>query len=98
MVEVGCVSSGANSPASLSMYSAKRLVKDDLSKWESDKDAGDPEAMAESRTKAFRDAKILAIGTGLLKANCRTTRAFLAGTQEHFQCAFLARIAATSIR
>lgn len=76
--------SGANSPASLSMYSAKRLVKDDLSKWESDPDAGDPEAMAESRTKAFRDAKILAIGTGLLKSNCRTTRAFLAGTQEHY--------------
>lgn len=76
--------SGANSPASLSMYSAKRLVKDDLSKWDSDPDAGDPEAMAESRTKAFRDAKILAIGTGLLKSNCRTTRAFLAGTQEHY--------------
>lgn len=76
--------SGANSPASLSMYSAKRLIKDDLSKWESDPDAGDPEAMAESRAKAFRDAKILAIGTGLLKTNCRTTRAFLAGTQEHF--------------
>lgn len=76
--------SGANSPASLSMYSAKRLVEDDLSKWESDKDAGDPEAMAESRTKAFRDAKILKIGTGLLKDNCRTTRAFKAGTQEHW--------------
>lgn len=76
--------SGANSPASLSMYSVKRLVKDDLSKWESDPDAGDPEAMAESRAMAFREAKILAIGTGLLKSNCRTTRAFMAGTQEHF--------------
>lgn len=76
--------SGANSPASLSMYSAKRIVKDDLSKWDSDPDAGDPEAMAESRAKAFRDAKILAIGTGLLQTNCRTTRAFKAGTQEHW--------------
>lgn len=75
---------GANSPASLSMYSVKRLVKDDLSKWESDPDAGDPEAMAESRTKAFRDAKILGIGTGLLKSNCRTTQDFLAGSQEYY--------------
>jgi phage terminase large subunit GpA-like protein len=75
--------SGANSPASLSMYSAKRLVKDDLSKWENN-EAGDPEAQAESRTKAFRDAKIFAIGTGLLKGKCRTTVAFKAGTQEHW--------------
>jgi phage terminase large subunit GpA-like protein len=75
--------SGANSAASLSMYSVKRLVKDDLSKWE-DNEAGDPEAQAESRTKAFRDAKILAIGTGLLKGRCRTTAAFMAGTQEHW--------------
>jgi len=75
--------SGANSAASLSMYSVKRLVKDDLSKW-IDNEAGDPEAQAESRTKAFRDAKILAIGTGLLKGSCRTTAAFTAGTQEHW--------------
>ncbi len=74
---------GANSPASLSMYSAKRLIKDDLSKWE-DNGAGDPEAQSDSRTKAFREAKIFAVGTGFLKTNCRTTKAFKAGTQEHF--------------
>lgn len=74
--------SGANSAASLSMYSVKRLVKDDLSKWE-DNEAGDPEAQAESRTKAFREAKIFEVGTPLLKTNCRTSRSFKAGTQEH---------------
>lgn len=74
--------SGANSAASLSMYSVERLIKDDLSKWE-DNDAGDPELQAESRTKAFRSAKIFEIGTPLLQTNCRTTRSFAAGTQEH---------------
>jgi len=75
--------SGANSAASLSLISVKRLIKDDLSKWE-DNEAGDPEGQADSRTKAFRDAKLFAIGTGLLKSNCRTTRSFKAGSQEHW--------------
>lgn len=75
--------SGGNSAATLSMISVKRLIKDDLSKWE-DNDAGDPESQADSRTKAFRDAKVFAIGTGLLKNNCRTTRNFKLGTQEHY--------------
>jgi phage terminase large subunit GpA-like protein len=76
---------GANSAAALSMMTVKRVVKDDLSKWE-DNDAGDPESQADSRTKAFDrvGAKRLGIGTGLLTSNCRTTRAFKAGTQEHF--------------
>jgi phage terminase large subunit GpA-like protein len=74
---------GASSEASLSMITVKRQVQDDLSKWEVNT-AGDPEAQADSRSKAFEEAKILKLGTGLLKANCRTTRAFLAGTQNYF--------------
>jgi phage terminase large subunit GpA-like protein len=74
---------GANSAAALSMVSVKRLVKDDLSKWENN-EAGDPEYQADSRARAFREAKIFAIGTGLLETNCRTTRSFLGGTQEHY--------------
>jgi phage terminase large subunit GpA-like protein len=75
--------SGANSAASLSMITVKRQVQDDLAKW-SDNDGGDPEAQADSRSAAYRDAKIAKIGTGLLAGTCRITRAFDGGTQEHF--------------
>jgi phage terminase large subunit GpA-like protein len=74
---------GASSEASLSMITVRRQIQDDLSKWENN-NAGDPEAQADSRSKAFEDAKIFKLGTALLKTNCRTTRSFLAGTQEHF--------------
>jgi phage terminase large subunit GpA-like protein len=75
--------SGANSAATLSMISTKRQVQDDLSKWENNL-AGDPEAQADSRSKAFADAKILKTSTPLLKGTCRITRIFEAGTQHYY--------------
>ncbi len=74
---------GANSEASLSMVSMPRQIQDDLSKWEKNA-AGDPEVQADSRSKAFEFAKILKIGTPLIKDSCRITRSFQASTQEHF--------------
>ncbi len=74
---------GASSEASLSMITVPRQVQDDLSKWEKNT-AGDPEAQADSRSKAFSNAKILKLGTGLLAGSCRITRAFEAGTQNHY--------------
>lgn len=83
---------GANSEASLSMVSMPRQVQDDLAKWEANS-AGDPETQADSRSKAFEWGKIFKISTPLVADNCRITRAFKAGTQEHFhvpcpQCGF----------
>lgn len=75
--------SGANSEASLSMVSMPRQVQDDLSKWELN-NAGDPETQADSRSKAFEWAKIFKISTPLIADNCRITRAFKGGTQEHY--------------
>jgi phage terminase large subunit GpA-like protein len=75
--------SGANSAASLSMITVKRQVQDDLSKWEPNA-AGDPESQADSRSKAFSDAKILKLGTPLLAGSCRITRVFEAGSQHHY--------------
>jgi phage terminase large subunit GpA-like protein len=75
--------SGANSAASLSMITVKRQVQDDLSKWENNP-AGDPEAQADSRSKAFVDAKILKLGTGLLMGSCRISRSFEAGSQHRY--------------
>ena len=45
--------SGANSAAALSMISARRQVQDDLSKWSTIKGEGDPEGLADDRSKAF---------------------------------------------
>jgi phage terminase large subunit GpA-like protein len=75
--------SGANSAASLSMITVKRQVQDDLSKWENNP-AGDPEAQADSRSKAFVDAKILKLGTGLLAGSCRISRSFEGGSQHRY--------------
>jgi phage terminase large subunit GpA-like protein len=74
---------GANSEASLSMVSMPRQVQDDLSKWEANA-AGDPETQADSRSKAFEWGKVFKISTPLLADNCRITRNWKAGTQEHF--------------
>lgn len=74
---------GASSEASLSMVTVKRQVQDDLAKWEKNT-AGDPEAQADSRSKAFDDAKIFKLGTPLLQQSCRITRSFLAGTQNYY--------------
>lgn len=80
--------SGANSPSSLSMISTPRIVMDDLSKWVGDKDAGDPEGLAESRAAAFEWAKLFRISTPLYADTCRITRAYRKGTRErwHVPC------------
>lgn len=74
---------GANSPASLSMVSPRRQVQDDLSKWEMNA-AGDPEAQADSRSKAFLNRKVLKISTPLVAPGCRITENYLAGSQERY--------------
>ncbi len=79
--------SGANSAPALAQVSAPRQVHDDLAKWEM-LPAGDPEYQADSRSKAFRWAKILKIGTPLIEPGCRMTRNYSRGTQVefHVQC------------
>jgi phage terminase large subunit GpA-like protein len=48
--------SGAASPASLSQITVDNQIQDDLAKWEMSP-SGDPEQMAESRSRAIADAK-----------------------------------------
>lgn len=76
--------SGANSASSLSMISASRQVQDDLSKWSTLKDEGDPEGLADDRSKAFAWGKIFKVSTPHLKQDCRITRALDRGTQEYW--------------
>jgi phage terminase large subunit GpA-like protein len=75
--------SGANSAASLSMISARRQVQDDLSLWD-DLPEGDPEGLADDRSKAFAWGKIFKVSTPNLTHKCRISEAFRRGTQEHF--------------
>jgi phage terminase large subunit GpA-like protein len=77
------MATGANSSASLSQHTIKAQVQDDLSKWENN-DAGDPETQADSRSKAYEDAKILKVSTPLEEGSCKISRAFHRGTQEHW--------------
>jgi phage terminase large subunit GpA-like protein len=74
---------GANSAASLSQHTVKVQVQDDLSKWMIN-DKGDPETQANTRSRAYADAKIFKISTPTEEGNCRITTNFLAGTQEHY--------------
>lgn len=78
---------GAASAVSLSEISVKRQIQDDLSKWCDDNGAGDPEGQADSRSKAFDDAKIIKISTPLIRDNCRITKNRLAGTDESWHVA-----------
>jgi phage terminase large subunit GpA-like protein len=73
---------GANSPASLSQVTVNAQVQDDVSKYEANA-MGDPELMAESRSRAIADAKIFKISTPLVSPGCRITRSFMDGSQEH---------------
>lgn len=76
---------GANSPSSLSMVSMARQVQDDLSKWEVNA-AGDPEKLADSRSRAYEFAanfKVFKISTPLVVPGCRITKNFEAGSQEY---------------
>lgn len=75
--------SGANSPASLSMVSIGRQVQDDLAKWEVTT-MGDPETMADSRSRAFTFAKIFKISTPLVNPGCKISRNFDQGSQEYY--------------
>lgn len=75
--------SGANSAASLSMITAKRQVQDDLSLW-ADLPEGDPEGLADDRSKAHFWAKIFKPSTPHLAHKCRVTEAFKRGTQEYY--------------
>jgi phage terminase large subunit GpA-like protein len=75
--------SSANSASELSLRSIRRQVQDDLSKW-SNLPEGDPEGLADDRSKAFPWAKIFKISTPALADNCRITEAFKRGTQEHY--------------
>jgi phage terminase large subunit GpA-like protein len=74
--------SGANSPASLSQVTISNQVQDDLAKWEPNL-AGNPESMADSRSRAIADAKILKISTPLLSPGCNITKNFTDGSQEY---------------
>ena len=71
---------GANSPASLSQVTIANQCQDDLSKWDVNS-AGDPEAMADSRSRAMPDAKILKISTPLITPEELSRR--FAGTSLH---------------
>jgi phage terminase large subunit GpA-like protein len=72
---------GANSPASLSQVTIDAQVQDDLAKWEIN-NVGDPELMADARSRAIAAAKIFKISTPLVTPGCRITGNFLAGSQE----------------
>ena len=74
---------GANSAANLSQMTCAKQVHDDLAKWE-DNSGGDPEAQAESRSKAITQAKIFKISTPLVMPGCRITRAYEEGSQERY--------------
>ena len=77
---------GANSPASLCQVTIDAQVQDDVAKYEVNA-MGDPELMADSRSRAIADAKIFKISTPLVAPGCRVTRNFLDGSQEHPYCA-----------
>jgi phage terminase large subunit GpA-like protein len=73
--------SGANSAASLSQLTAAFQLQDDLAKWEANS-AGDPEAQADSRSRAHEFAKIFKTSTPLVLPGCKITKDFEAGSQE----------------
>jgi len=79
---------GASSPSSLSMITVPRQVQDDLSKWDQDNGAGDPESQADSRSKAIHRAKILKLSTPTILPGCRISEDYAAGSQEtyHVPC------------
>ena len=76
---------GANSPANLSQVTINWACDDDLAKYEVNA-MGDPEAMADARSRAIADAKIFKISTPLIEPGCRITRNFRDGSQEHPYC------------
>lgn len=74
---------GANSPAGLSMQTWKRVVMDDLAKWDLNS-AGDPENQAETRAQGVEFAKIFKCSTPLIEDSCRITRNYEAGSRERY--------------
>jgi len=75
------VITGSNSAAGLSQLTAERQVQDDLAKFEMNS-AGDPEAQADSRSRAIEFAKIFKVGTPLVVPGCRISKNFELGSQE----------------
>lgn len=75
---------GANSPSGLSGTVRPRVILDDLSRFE-ETSAGDPEALAKSRTQGFEDIKFVRAGTPLVRGACRITRHVARGTNERYQ-------------
>ena len=94
------VLANANSAMDLSSKTVKKLVKDELSKWEDIPGIGDPETLAEGRLTAFRrtrDFKILEISTpevdtgdetGETPGHCRIDRSFIRSDRRfwHIAC------------
>lgn len=74
--------SGANSAAALSQMTMHRQVQDDLAKWGKLDQGGDPEGLADSRSRAVEFAKIFKISTPLIMPGCRITKNFREGSQE----------------
>lgn len=75
--------SGANSPSSLSQVTMPRQFQDDLAKWGTNK-AGDPEAQADSRSRAVEFSKTLKASTPLVLPGCRITKNYKRGSQERY--------------
>jgi phage terminase large subunit GpA-like protein len=73
----------SNSAAGLSQITMRKQVQDDLSKWEVNS-AGDPETQADSRSKAFENAKIFKISTPLVMPGCRITNSYNQGSCERY--------------
>jgi hypothetical protein len=67
----------------LSQRSKPKQVQDDLSKWELNS-AGDPEAQADNRSRAFAWAKNYKISTPLVNPGCRISRKYKLSTQGEF--------------
>ncbi|WP_458789264.1 phage terminase large subunit family protein [Adonisia turfae] len=76
--------SGSNSAAGLSQDSLRKQVQDDLAKWETENEGGDPETQADSRSSAYIDAKVFKNSTPLVWPGCRITVNFKRGTEEHW--------------
>lgn len=74
---------GANSPSALSMRTWRRIVMDDLSKWELNA-AGDPENQAETRAQGIEFAKIFKVSTPLIEDSCRISRNYVLGSRESY--------------
>lgn len=76
----------AASDENLSQHSARRIILDDLAKFEDDGDFGDAQSRAEGRAASYEyDAKIFRNSTPGIMPGCKVSESFREGTQEHWQ-------------